>query len=271
MTRVPVLCYHSLDASGSVISMPPETFRWQMHALRSWGYQGLCLGQLLDAWEGKAALPPRPVVLTFDDAFANLRDHAAPVLADLGFRATVFAVAGHCGGCNDWPSDPPGIPRLPLLSLAGLRELAAAGWEIGAHSLTHPRLPRLPAADAAREISASQTALQDGTGQPVAVFAYPYGEASSANRAAAAAHYRAACGVGLGLTRRDGDRYRLRRVEMYYLRSESVFRLFPTPLGKAYLGVRGLGRACRGLFRNLGAKHAVPAPEPHDASRCSPS
>ena len=87
--------------------------------------------------------------------------------------------------------------------------------------------------------------------QPVTVFAYPYGLASPENRAQAKSHYRAACGVGLGRARSGGDRYRLRRIDMYYLRSPSLFRLFPTPLGRAYLGLRAVGRSCRSALRGI--------------------
>src|SRR5262249_37262854 len=150
---VRILTYHSLDTSGSVISISPETFQHQIEALHNWGYQGITLSQLVEAWEGKATLPPRPVVLTFDDAFGNFADHAAPVLARHGFRATLFAVAGYCGGHNDWPTQPTGVPRLPLLSWDALRDLAREGFEIGAHTLTHPRLPDLPPPEAEREVA----------------------------------------------------------------------------------------------------------------------
>lgn len=247
--NVPILTYHSLDPSGSVISVAPETFRRQVCALREWGYQGITLGELLDGWEGRTTLPRRPVVLTFDDGFRNVLDHAAPVLAQAGFRATVFVVAGHCGGMNDWPGDPASIPRLPLLSWAELRDLAGGSFEVGAHSLTHPSLPRLAAADAEREIAGAKLVLQDHLGRPVNVFAYPYGLASLANRAAARVHYRAACGVALGRARRGDDRSCLRRLDMYYLRNPSLFRFFPTALGRAYLGLRAAARACRSALR----------------------
>src|SRR5436190_13149483 len=66
-SRVPVLTYHSLDESGSVISIAPSVFRDQMQALAARGFTGVTVGQLVDAWNGAATLPERPVVLTFDD------------------------------------------------------------------------------------------------------------------------------------------------------------------------------------------------------------
>jgi peptidoglycan/xylan/chitin deacetylase (PgdA/CDA1 family) len=248
-TAVPILTYHSLDDTGSVISTAPEVFRRQMESLRDWGYQGIRLSDLLEAWEGEAVLPPRPVVLTFDDGFGNVLEHAAPVLQDVGFRATVFAVAGYCGAKNDWPSQPAAIPRLPLLSWSGLRELGQAGCEIGAHGVTHAPLTQLGPPDARREILGSQAALQDGLGQAVTVFAYPYGLADALHRQIVGTHYRGACGVGLGLARPGHDRACLRRLEMYYYREMAQFRLFPTWMGPLYLALRSVGRACRAALR----------------------
>lgn len=253
MSSVPVLCYHSLDASESVISIAPEVFRRQMLALHEWGYQGVRLGSLLDAWEGEALLPRRPVVLTFDDGFRNLLDHAVPVLTEVGYQATVFVVAGHCGGMNDWPTNPSSVPRMRLLSWSDLHDLVQAGFEVGAHSITHPMLPRLTPEEAAQEIAGSKEMLQQRLGQPVTVFAYPYGQASPETRALTKSHYRAACGVGLGRARPSDDRYCLRRIEMYYFRNPSLFRLFPTTLGRTYLGLRAVGRTFRSALRACGS------------------
>lgn len=260
MSSVPVLCYHSLDETGSVISTAPGVFRVQMRALSDWGYQGIRLSDLLDGWEGKSQLPPRPVVLTFDDGFRNVLDHAVPVLTELGFRATVFVVAGHCGGMNDWPTDPASIPRLPLLSWSDLSAMARDGFEVGAHGMTHAPLPRLSAEDAEREIAGSQRIMEQELGRPVTTFAYPYGMASPANRALANSCYRAACGVRLGWARRSDDPFRLRRIEMYYLRNQTFFRLFPTSLGRTYVGLRAIGRTCRYALQAIGCV-AGPATE----------
>lgn len=256
---VPILTYHSLDGTGSVISVHPEVFRSQMRSLREWGFQGIRVTDLLDAWDGKAGLPPRPVVLTFDDGFRNVLEQGAPVLTELGFRATIFAVAGHCGGKNDWPTDPPGIPRLPLLSWSELRDLVGAGFEVGAHTMTHPRLPEIPPEQAEREIVASGESLQQRLGRAVDSFAYPYGLVDRATRAVVAAHYRGACGVEMAEARSTDDWFELRRIDMYYYRKMSLFGLWGTPLGTAYLRLRALGRTCRAALRALGKRVAESA------------
>lgn len=249
---VPILTYHSLDASGAVISIAPASFRRQMQALHQWGYRGIGLSTWLDAQDGSSALPPRPVVLTFDDGFANLLDHGAPVLEELGFRATLFVVAGHCGGKNDWPSQDPHVPRLPLLTWSDLGCLSVRGFEIGAHTMTHPLLPRLTAAETAREVRGSQRILQDRLGQAVRTFAYPYGVASRMGRDLVQACFSAACGTDLGLAHPADDRCRLPRIDMDCFRNALVFRLFPTFLGTAYLRFRRFGRRCRARLAQWG-------------------
>jgi peptidoglycan/xylan/chitin deacetylase (PgdA/CDA1 family) len=159
---VPILTYHSLDGSGSVLSTPPPVFRRQMQTFARRGFQGLALGQLLDAWEGRAPLPRRPLVLTFDDAFRGVLEHAAPVLAELGFRATVFAVAGYVGRTNDWPTQGPGVPRMPLCSWSELRDLLPVA-EIGGHGFDHrPLLESLDAEARGREVGGCRRALEAG-------------------------------------------------------------------------------------------------------------
>ena len=243
---VPILTYHSIDDSRSVISVGPAAFRAHMQVLRDGGFTGIPLGRLLDAWDGRAALPPKPVVLTFDDAFRNFAESARPVLASHSFGATVFAVAARCGGTNDWAGQLASVPRLPLLSAAELRELATAGFEIGSHGLTHAALDGLSPAEAEREVVGSKRALEDAVGRAVDVLAYPYGRAGASVRAVAAAHYRAACGVVLARARAADDRHALPRIDAYYLRRPRVFRMLGTPLGGAYLALRAAGRRVRG-------------------------
>jgi peptidoglycan/xylan/chitin deacetylase (PgdA/CDA1 family) len=245
LARVPILTYHSLDESGSVVSVRPSTFRRHMELLRERGYRGVALGDLLAAWRGEGTLESRPVVLTFDDGLRNTAEEAAPVLGALGFRATVFVVAGCCGRTNDWPGQGRGIPRLPLLTLAEVAGLARDGFEVGAHGLTHAPLDVLPPAEAEREVKESRQILEDALGREVTVFAYPYGRGDARVRACVGLHYRGACGVELGIARPDQDRHWLPRIDVYYLRHQALFALLGTALGRAYLGLRAGGRWLR--------------------------
>jgi peptidoglycan/xylan/chitin deacetylase (PgdA/CDA1 family) len=245
---VPILTYHSLDESGSVISVAPDAFRAHVRGLRARGFRGLPVGDVVEAWEADRALPARTVALAFDDGFRSVLDVAAPVLHEAGFRATVFAVAGHLGGRNDWPTQGRGIPLLPLLSPADLRALAAGGFEIGAHGVTHAPLDRLSAAAVDEELVGGTRRLEDETGTAVRVFAYPEGRAGAFVRRAVAARYRAACSTELRVADSLDDRHWLPRLDMYYFRRGLPRRLLLTSWGTAYLRLRRLGRAARSLL-----------------------
>lgn len=246
---VPILTYHSLDRSGSVISVAPETFAHQIAILRDQGFQGIRLSDLLSAWDGKTTLPVRPIVITFDDGFANVLESGVPVLENAGFTATIFPVAGYTGQTNNWPSRPSNIPHMPLLTWADLRELAKRGFEIGGHTLTHMPLPCLTADEMKREIVQSKHLLEGRLARPVTTFAYPYGLISSASRRIVAEHYRGAGGVKLGVAHPQDDRYLLKRVDVYYVRALPIFRLLETHWGKAYLWARQWGRTLCGVLK----------------------
>lgn len=242
---VPILTYHSLDGSGSVISVSPEAFAGHMRSLRERGFAGISLQTLLDAWEGGGPLPERPVVLTFDDGFRNVLEHGVPLLAQHGFSGTVFVVTGWCGRTSDWPGQGAGVPRLPLLSWDEIDEVAAAGLELAPHTVGHRRLPELGPEEARREMVDAQTALEDRLGRRITSFAYPYGDVDQAVAELAREHFRGAVSVRMGSARPGDDRLLLPRLDVFYLRDPAVFRLLGTARGALYLGARRLARDLR--------------------------
>ena len=229
-----ILMYHSLDDSGSVISVSPERFRAQMAWLARSGAPVVPLERVRET--------PGAVALTFDDAFRNFHEHALPVLAEHGFPATVFVVSGRCGGANDW-AQPPGIPQLPLMNWSEAAEAAAAGVTVGAHTATHPRLSEVDEAALEREMGACRTAIEDRIGRAVDTFAYPYGNLTERVRRAAARHFRLACGTRLAFVAADSDALELPRLDVYYLRND-WFEALNRPAGVAYVAAR---RWVRGL------------------------
>jgi len=251
---VAILTYHSLDNSGSVTSVAPRDFSRHMHILSQRGFTGISLSTLLDSWENGSELPSRPVVITFDDGFANFLDYAAPLLSHLGFGATIFVVTGRCGQTNDWPQRS-GTPRLPLLSWSALADMAAAGFEIGSHSVTH-RLPtEVSKAEAEREIVDSKAAIEDQLGQTVQTFAYPFGLIDRASYEFVRQHFRGACGTKLAKAKPTNDRYDLPRLDVYYLRHPIFFRLFETPAGQFYLTLRRIARGRGGRTLRSEVQH----------------
>ena len=241
---VAILTYHSLDEGGSVISVAPKVFAAQMQSLAQSGKRVVKLDEvahLLDIGESAVAI-------TFDDGFRNFLEHAAPVLAQYNFPATVFLVTAHCGRDNGWPTQPKDVAPQPLLSWDEVKSLHAAGIQFGAHSQSHPILTRLPPDAAEAEMVGSKRAVEVALGGPVESFAYPYGACDTHTRVLARRHFHVACGVELGYATRNSDRLELERLDMYYWRNKPDLSDLFSLRTRAYVGVRAKMRAARRLF-----------------------
>jgi len=232
-----ILTYHSLDASGSVTSIAPRLFCEQMDLLRESGRPVVPLEQ--------ARSVPESVALTFDDGYRNFIQFGAPVLAEAGFPATVFVVAGYCGRAAGWPGQSDDMRGLPLMSWSELSELRQSGIALGAHTVNHPDLRTLPDAQVIHELDASRAAVEDRTGIPAVSFAYPYGGCDARVRKLASERFRLACGTRLLPTRSDSDLYNLPRLDVYYLRNLRRFRTVLGGGGRKFLAGRHLLRQAR--------------------------
>lgn len=215
MGRAAILTYHSLDETGSVISIRPEVFRRQMEALAANSIKVVPLQQIREH--------PEAVAITFDDGFANFADHAVPVLRQLNFPATVFVISGYCGQKNNWPTQPPGVPQLPLMGWRALRDLPEQ-ISLGAHTITHPDLRTLSDSEITREVHQSRIEIEQQTGRPVETFAYPYGAVDARAESVIRREFQSGCGTRLDFVRPESDPAVLPRLDAYYLKSTLWFR-----------------------------------------------
>jgi peptidoglycan/xylan/chitin deacetylase (PgdA/CDA1 family) len=246
--RVPILTYHSIDDSGTVISTPPVLFERQMRALAEAGWTTAPLSEVAAALRTRRPLPRRTVVLTFDDGYENFRDRAWPVLRSHGFGATLFAPAAPRVPANDWDRGAGTMAGAPLLDGPALRRLADEGVEIGCHSATHARLDRTRGSELEREVAGAQRALAETLARPVTLFAYPYGAYDAAARAAVAACYDAACSTHLGFASAASDVFRLERIDAYYLRDPAMLARLDDAAMRRRLALRALLRRARSRF-----------------------
>lgn len=242
--RLAVLMYHSLDATGSVVSVEPGVFAQQMSLLAQIGCRAVSLKEALDRRQVAGRWPERCVVVTFDDGFANVHEHAMPVLSKHGFGATVFLISGHVGGKNDWAPPPARLGTQRLMSWRQAQEMAAAGVEMGAHTRTHPDLRRLPDAELQNEVVGCRGVIQEKLGQPVETFAYPYGFVDPRVAGVAAGAYRAACTTRLDRTGGE-PMERLSRIDTYYFRSIEAFRAMVEGRADRRIAARRWLRAAR--------------------------
>lgn len=249
-----ILTYHSIDDSGSPISVPMPAFRRQVEWLRSGRVQVVTIADLVSRPSG-----PDAVALTFDDGFTNFAA-AAPLLG--GLPVTLFVVTDHVGRTNEWGGRPArGIPTLPLLDWPALGSLAAEGVTLGAHTRTHPELSALTAAQLDDELAGSAERVRAETGQVVDTVAYPYGAVNAAVAAAAARQFRWGCTTALRLLGRAEARLELPRLDMYYYRRPGQLEAWGTPQFAARLAYRRALRTARRVARDAFAARAARSAE----------
>lgn len=252
---VPILMYHALAhrpaPSVRALSVSPEAFAEQMALLGDRGFTPLTTAVLAAVWRGHGRLPARPVLITFDDGYEGVHRHALPVLARHGFAATLFVSTGWLRG----PYDEGGALDT-MLDWDQVRQLAAAGVEIGGHSHTHPQLDQLGDRRLGEEAVRCREIVAAELGAAPVSFAYPYGYSTRrVRRAVRAAGFEQSLAVGNALACRDQGPYALKRVTVRrsteigefarLVDGRPVGRLFAgdRALTKAYAVVRGVRRA----------------------------
>lgn len=169
---VPILMYHHVaepqpgwDRIRQGLTVSPAALREQLAYLKAAGYQTVSLTELVAALQHGGPLPPRPLVITFDDGYRDNYTTAFPLLKAFGFRATFFLVTQPID--QDSPD---------FLTWAQVTEMHAAGMEIGGHSYTHPDLRNKSRDYLIWQILGNKQAIEQRTGEPVRFFAYPSGE-----------------------------------------------------------------------------------------------
>ncbi|WP_330175464.1 polysaccharide deacetylase family protein [Streptomyces sp. NBC_01498] len=209
---VPVLLYHAVmddpPAWIAEFTVSPRQFRAQLDAVVAGGRTAVPISTLAAALTGGAPLPPRPVVLTFDDGFADLPGPTAAALADRALPATAYLTTGALA-----PGPGSLLPPAPMMTLAQVPSLERHGIEIGAHTVTHPQLDTLRPAQLDRELRESKTVLEDALGHEVPHLAYPHGYNSRTVRTAARrTGYTSAVAVRHALSSAADDPLRIARL-----------------------------------------------------------
>jgi len=241
-----IVTYHAVDSARSRVTVTRDRLQADLLALGEAGYACVTLDDIADWLERRRALPARAAAITFDDGYASLVSQALPVLATLKIPATVFVIAGRLGQSNRWPGQPAWVPEMPLVDVAGLREIAAAGIAIGSHSWTHARLGAVGDDDARREILEAASGLEDLVRQPVAHFAYPYGERTPRDVALAAGRFRTAVTAESRVVAPGAARHELPRIDAHDLRVAVQLGVLGSSAMTRYLALR---RGLRQLLR----------------------
>ena len=167
-TPVPILLYHHVaaapkDAPSRALHVEPRRFARHVAALDRAGYTAVTLRRAWRHWQEGASLPAKPVILSFDDGFADQYRNAARTLRRRGWPGVLYLQVARLGAQGG-------------LTAGQVRRMLADGWELGAHTTTHPDLTTLDADRLREEVEGSRTALRTAfPGAPVDFFCYPYG------------------------------------------------------------------------------------------------
>jgi peptidoglycan/xylan/chitin deacetylase (PgdA/CDA1 family) len=171
--NVPILTYHYIrinpdrfDRLGFALSVTPSDFAAQMDWLKGSGYHPITAGDLDAYLRGARGLPSKPVILTFDDGYADFYTTALPILRAHDFRATAYVVSGFVG----WPN---------YMTAAQVLEADRSGIEIGSHTVNHPNLTNLSYGSVRSQLIDSKQFLERLLGHPVTSFCYPSGKVNS--------------------------------------------------------------------------------------------
>ena len=246
-----ILTYHSVDDSGSVISMAESVFRRHAAWLGSGAVRATGVEELLTLDPEEEA-----VAITFDDGFANFESAAWPILQEYGLPATLFVVADRVGGTNAWGRETgPAVPELPLLDWTSLASLAESGVELGSHTRRHPRLPGLEPGRLEDEVVGSAEAIEKHTGVSPAGFAYPYGALDEPSQRAVENCYSWACTTELTWLTHDVRPHRLPRLDSYYYRNSGLIERWGSSAFRRHLWLRGHARSLRARMARAGGRN----------------
>ena len=217
-----ILMYHSVSSGNGIPewqwAVSLKQFRSQLDFLADEGWSTPTMEELVafpEKWTGRTA------VITLDDGYVdNLV--ACEELNKRGMRATCFIVSGSIGREPAWSTS--GRSTVRLLNPAELREMQAAGMEIGSHTVNHVRLTQVDETRRRTELIDSKAIIENILGGAISSFAYPYGDWDShCAKAVQETGYNSACTTRTGWALRDGDPYRLRRLTVF--NNDTVSRL----------------------------------------------
>lgn len=225
--QVPILLYHRIDTSETDhrYYVTPDVFESEIKLLHDWEYTSITTEMLVKAITEGAELPPRPVLITFDDGNLDNYTNAFPIMQKYGFTGVLYLVNNYIGADKYMNRDQ-------------ILEMVAAGWEVGSHSMNHFDLKTLPPAQQRNEIVEAREQLEKFLGVPVLTYAYPFGSRNAASfDYVHFAKYIAAMGAdGFAANQGLGNLFSLQRCEIKGTDDAKTFiRFLPWHGDPAYL------------------------------------
>ena len=219
---VPILLYHRIDTSltDGRYYVTPEKFGEEMKLLHDWKYTTITTEMLIKAITDGIELPPRPILITFDDGHLDNYTSAFPIMQKYGFTGVLYLVHNYIGVDQ-------------YMNREQILEMYKAGWEVGSHSMNHFDLTKLSPTARRSEIVDSRKMLEGLLDIPILTFAYPFGAMSnSARNDVKSAGYLAAMGAsGYAASQGKWNLFYLQRAEIKGSEDAKTFTRFLPWLG----------------------------------------
>lgn len=240
-----ILTYHSIDDSGSPISLNRAAFARHLE----WFDRGQVKVVSMEDLVAEPSGPPA-VALTFDDALESVAAWAIPELVERGLSATIFVPAGHVGGDTRWRgTGDAGVPVLPVMTWEALGRAQESGMEIGAHTRSHARLPGCSAAELEAELHGAADDIEKALGVAPMSLAYPYGLTDERVRAAARQRYSSCVTTEMRPLGLAEDLHALPRLDAWYFQDSRLLDMWGSAVFRGYLATRRSLRRVRALVQ----------------------
>jgi peptidoglycan/xylan/chitin deacetylase (PgdA/CDA1 family)/UDP-N-acetylglucosamine:LPS N-acetylglucosamine transferase len=221
---IPVLMYHKIPdaplATKHQIFVTKENFEKHLAYFKARDFTPITFLDYQDFASGRrplAGFPRRPIILTFDDGYIDNYTNLLPLMQQYGYRGVLYLLGDFNIRYNKWDADfDPTEPRADIMDRAQKQAFVAAGWEIGAHTMTHAKLPELPTAAALAEMQDSKAALEEALNTEIISFAYPYGALNEEVKVFAQhAGFTYAVATDTGGMHLEDDRIQIFRINMF--------------------------------------------------------
>ena len=244
-----ILTYHSIDSSGSPISIDETTFGAHVRWLAAGNCKVVSLEELIKLPDDAAAL-----AITFDDGFANFEELAWPMLRQYALPVTMFVVTDHVGRDNAWSSAKRAtVPILPLMSWQTLGRLTQEGLRLGSHTRTHPNMRLISNSSLIDEVEGAAARIKSEIGYRPSSFCYPYGAFDRVVSDVVGSTHSIACTTELRPVRTDEDPLQLPRLDAYYFRRPGLLETWGSGAFRRYVWLRAHGRRVRRALEITGA------------------
>lgn len=208
------LGYHIINrAIRDKIAISEEAFEAQLHYLRERGYTTLSLEQAIADIDGEQEAPPRSVLLTFDDGYADNARVALPLLQAHNMRATLFVISAYAGQTNRW--NPKACYDVRHMTWNELRLWHESGCDMGGHSHFHYCMTRLQPDELLEAVQINKHLVENKLGITLRAFAYPYGGFNQAVMDVVRQHYEIAFAVEDGKWNARSQRYAINRMTVF--------------------------------------------------------